>query len=267
MKKGVLRDFLILLGIAVLLLLTGYYLARKIWDSGADLSYKVSYEQEDKLGEGLSDLVLKQFTALKNRTADSALDQITGRLINALDSSRYRYQFVILKSDQINAFTIPGGNIFVFSGLIEFTESPEELAAVLAHEIGHAEKRHVVSRLVNELSIAVLLSGLSNGDPSLVARILKEIIGNGFDREQENQADQFGLRLLERARISPKSLARFFERLETKGLDYDESLELLMNHPHNSKRIDQARRFKTKNDFQPVPFNIDWKKVKKSIKE
>ncbi len=125
----------------------------------------------------------------------------------------------------------------MFSGLIEFTESPEELAAVLAHEIGHAEKRHVVSKLVKELSIAVILTGLSNGDPSLVAKILKEIIGSSFDREQENEADQFGLRLLERADISPKNLARFFERLKAKDLDYDASLELLMSHPTTDKRI------------------------------
>jgi predicted Zn-dependent protease len=70
---------------------------------------------------------------------------------------------------------------------------------------------------------------------------------------------------LEKAGISPKSLARFFERLNEKNLDYDEELEILMTHPHNDKRIDQVRRYKTKNDFKPVSFNIDWKRVQESL--
>lgn len=267
MSKGLVRDFIFLLVIGAALLIGGYFLARNIWYSDLDLSYKISYEQENKLGDVFNDLILGQYTVMENNAADTAVHQITERLVHALDSSRYRYQFVILKSKQINAFTIPGGNIYVFSGLIELTQTPEELAAVLAHEIGHAEKRHVVSKLVKELSIAVLLSGSTGGDPGLIAKILKEIVGNSFDREQESDADQFGLSLLERAKISPKNLARFFERLNAKDLDYDENMEILMTHPHNNKRIEQTRRYKTKNGFQPEPFEINWEKVQKSIKD
>ena len=175
MRKGFLRDFIVLAVIGGSLLLGGYFLARKIWSSDLDLSYQVSYEQENKLGELFNELILSQYSLIEDNAADSALHQITDRLIHALDSSRYRYRFVILKSKQINAFTIPGGNIFVFSGLIELTQTPEELAAVLAHEIGHAEKRHIVSKLMQELSITVLLSGSTGGDPGLIAQILKKI--------------------------------------------------------------------------------------------
>src|SRR6267154_1707948 len=138
MRKGLLRDFILLMVIGGSILVGGYFLAKKIWDSDLDLSYNVSYDQENKLGELFSELILKQYTVIENNAADTALQKITARLIDALDSSRYRYQFLILKNKQINAFTIPGGNIYVFSGLIELTETPEELAAVLAHEIGHA---------------------------------------------------------------------------------------------------------------------------------
>ena len=266
MRKGFLRDFIVLAVIGGSLLLGGYFLARKIWSSDLDLSYQVSYEQENKLGELFNELILSQYSVIEDNAADSALHQITDRLIHALDSSRYRYRFVILKSKQINAFTIPGGNIFVFSGLIELTQTPEELAAVLAHEIGHAEKRHIVSKLMQELSITVLLSGSTGGDPGLIAQILKEIVGNSFSREQESDADQFALSLLEKAKISPKNLPRFFEKLNSKDLDYDENLEILMTHPHNNKRIEQTRRYKTKNDFHPEAFQIDWEKVKQSLK-
>ncbi len=267
MRKGLLRDFILLLVIGGLLLFGGYFLARNIEYTEKDLSDKISYEQENKLGNVFNSMVLNQYSVIQDNAADTALHQITDRLTQALDSSAYRYQFVILKSDQINAFTLPGGNIFVFSGLIELTETPEELAAVLAHEIGHAEKRHVVSKLVKELSFTVLLSTLSGGDPGLVAQILKQIVGNSFGREQENEADRFGMRLLEKANISPKNIARFFERLNSKDLDYDENMEILMTHPHNNKRIEEARRYKTKNNFHPMPFEINWKNVRQSLKE
>jgi len=265
MRKGVFRDLSILLLLAAFLLGGGYFLARKLWSSGLDLSYQVSYHQEEQLGNLLSELVLKQYSVVEGTAADTALQQIKDRLTHVLARSPYHYRFVILRSGEINAFTLPGGNIYVFSGLIKFADSPEELAAVLAHEIGHAEKRHVVSKMEKQLSLSVLLSTLSGGDPGTVTQILTQMLGSSFDREQETQADQYGLGLLEKAKISPRNLARFFERLNDKDLDYNESLELLMSHPHNNKRIEQVRRYKTASDFHPVPLNISWERVKKSL--
>ncbi len=265
MRGSTLRDLIILLAIGAGLFVGGYFIVKEIGKSDLDLSYEVSIEQEEKLGNLFKEMIWDQFPTVKDNAADSAFQQITARLINALDTTAYRYEFTIIKSDQINAFTIPGGNIYMFSELMKIAETPEEVAAVLAHEIGHAEKRHVVTKLIQELSITAIVSVLSGGDPSILTQVLKEIIGSSFDRKQEEEADRFALELLEKAGISPKSLARFFERLNEKNLDYDEELEILMTHPHNDKRIEQVRRYKTKNDFKPVPFNFDWKKVQESL--
>lgn len=265
MRASTFRDLFILLAIGAALFVGGYLLVKRIGRSDFDLSFKVSYAQEEKLGNLFKDLIWDRYPTVKDNTADSALQQIKDRLVKALDTTAYRYQFTIIKEEQINAFTIPGGNIYVFSGLIKAAETPEEVAAVLAHEMGHAEQRHVVSKLMKELSITAIVSILSGGDPSVLTQILQSIIGNTFDREQESKADQFALELLEKAKISPKSLGRFFQRLNEKNLDYDENLEILMTHPHNDKRIDQVRKYKTKNDFKPEPFQMDWKKVQKSL--
>lgn len=265
MRASTIRDLFILLAIGAALFAGGYFLVKRIGQSDFDLSFKVSYEQEEKLGNLFKDLIWDRYPTVKDNAADSALQQIKDRLIKALDTTAYRYQFTIIKEEQVNAFTIPGGNIYVFSGLLKLTESPEEVAAVLAHEMGHAEQRHVVTKLMKELSITAIVSILSGGDPSVLTQILKNIIGNTFDREQEAKADQFALELLEKAKISPKSLGRFFERLNEKELDYDENLEILMTHPHNDKRIDQVRKYKTKNDFKPEPFQINWKRVQASV--
>lgn len=265
MNSSVFRDLIILLAIGSALFIGGYFIVKEIGKSEFDLSYEVSIEQEEKLGDLFKEMIWDQYATVKEGAADSAFQQIKERLITVLDTTAYRYQFTIIKSDQINAFTIPGGNIFMFSELMKIAETPEEVAAVLAHEIGHAERRHVVSKLIKELSITAIVSVLSGGDPSILTQVLKDIVGNSFERKQEEEADKFALELLEKASISPKSLARFFERLNEKNLDYDENLEILMTHPHNDKRIEQVRRYKTKNNFKPLPFNVDWKKVQESL--
>jgi predicted Zn-dependent protease len=265
MRGSTLRDLIILMAIGAGLFVGGYFIVKEISKSDLDLSYEVSIEQEEKLGDLFKDMIWDEFPTVKDNAADSALQQITDRLIKALDTTQYRYEFTIIKSEQINAFTIPGGNIYIFSELMKVAETPEEVAAVLAHEIGHAENRHVVTKLMQELSITAIVGVLSGGDPSVLTEVLKSIIGNSFSRTQEEEADKFALELLEKADISPKSLARFFERLNEKDLDYDENLEILMTHPHNDKRIEQVRRYKVKNDFKPVPFTFDWKKVQESL--
>ena len=265
MRSSTLWDLIILAAIGALIFTTGYFVVKEIGKSDLDLSYEVSIEQEEKLGDLFKGMIWDQFPTVKDNAADSALQQIKDRLINALDTTSYRYEFTIIKSDQINAFTIPGGNIYMFSELMKAAETPEEVAAVLAHEMGHTEGRHVITKLIKEFSITAIISVLSGGDPSVLTQVLKDIIGNSFDRSKEEEADKFALELLEKAGISPKSLARFFERLNEKNLDYDEELEILMTHPHNDKRIDQVRRYKTKNSFKPVAFNIDWKRVQESL--
>lgn len=265
MGSRMIRDLIILLTIAGILFAGGYFLVREINKSDLELSYSVSLEQEEALGDVLKDMMIDEYKLVEDNLADSAIQVIKSRLVSAIDSTPYRYEIKIIKSEQINAFTMPGGNIYIFSGLIKAAEDADEVAAVLAHEIGHAEKRHVVTKLINDMSVTAVLSILSGGDPSLVAEILKSIAGNKFNREQEMEADKFALQLLEDAQVQPKSLARFFERLNDKDLDYNEDLEILMTHPHNNRRIEQARKYKTRNNFKAGPFNLDWTKVQDSL--
>lgn len=265
MRTSTLRDLIILLGIGAIILCAGYFIVKSIRKSNLDFGYEISIEQEEKLGVFFKELIWDQYPTSQDNAADSAIQLIKSRLIEALDSTAYRYQVTIIKSDDINAFTIPGGNIYVFSELIKVAKTPEEVAAVIAHEIGHAEKRHVLNKLVKEASITAIMGILSGGDPGILSQLLKQIVGSSFDREQEDEADKFALALLEKAGISPKSLAIFFQRLNDKNLDYDENLEILMTHPHNNKRIDQVRGYKTKNNFKPIAFDIDWEKVQRSL--
>lgn len=267
MRSSILRDLLILAAAAVLLFLAGYYLVKKLDFSSPEFGYDFSIEQEEELGDLIKDGIWSQFPAVHSYKADSAMEVITGRLLAALDTTKYRYQFRIIDNSQVNAFTIPGGNIYMFSGLIERSDSPEEVAAVLAHEIGHAEKRHVVNKIVKEFSIAVVVSILAGGDPSLIMEIIQQVVGSKFDREQEEEADHFALELLERARIDPQHLGDFFAKLNEEDMSYNKNLEILMTHPHNDSRISKVRDYRSARGFKEEAIDLDWEAVKKAVRE
>jgi predicted Zn-dependent protease len=237
------------------------------WNLADRLDLGLSLEQEQKLGDLMKETLWDNFEKLEDPTVDSAMQVITERLLSALDSPKYQYEFIVLAKDDINAFTIPGGHIYIFSGLLRTSESPEEVAAVLAHEIGHAEGRHVVQKLVKEFSLGALVAILSGGDPSVLMDVLRQVIGTSFDRDQESEADDFALKLLEKAAIDPKSLALFFDRLNRKDLSYNKNLELIMTHPHNDKRLAKSRGYLTPKEFMPTPIELDWPRVKQALNE
>ena len=227
----------------------------------------VSYEQEIALGELIDEYIISSEykKPLTNKTIDSMMWAVGKRLQEQIPTSEYDYNIIVLDNAQINAFTIPGGNIYVFSGLISFCDSPEQLAAVLAHEMGHVEKRHTVDRLAREFSLSVLFSIMTGGDTVLLSDLYQTLISSGFSRSQEKEADQFALNLLEDASISPKSIASFFRKLNRENLAYDEKIELVMTHPHNNSRIKASLNHEVDDTFDEIPFELNWEEIKAAL--
>ncbi len=227
----------------------------------------ISYEQEIALGELIDEYIISsQYKKpLTNKTIDSMMWAVGKRLQEQIPTSEYDYNIIVLDNAQINAFTIPGGNIYVFSGLISFCDSPEQLAAVLAHEMGHVEKRHTVDRLAREFGLSVLFSIMTGGDTVLLSDLYQTLISSGFSRSQEKEADQFALNLLEDASISPKSIASFFRKLNRENLAYDENIELVMTHPHNNTRIKASLNHEVDETFKEIPFNLNWEEIKAAL--
>ena len=227
----------------------------------------ISYEQEIALGELIDEYIISSEykKPLTNKTIDSMMWAVSKRLQEQIPTSEYDYNIIVLDNAQINAFTIPGGNIYVFTGLISFCESPEQLAAVLAHEMGHVEKRHTVDRLAREFGLSVLFSIMTGGDTVLLSDLYQTLISSGFSRSQEKEADQFALNLLEDASISPKSIASFFRKLNRENLAYDENIELVMTHPHNNTRIKASLNHEVDETFKEIPFNLNWEEIKAAL--
>lgn len=259
MQRRIIRDLVILLGVFGLI-----WLIFSLFTYPED-PILLSEEREQKLGEGYLDLILlnPMFGEFDNPYVDSTVDVIGERLIGGLEDSQYTYNFLVFESEMINAFTVPGGNILISTGLISFCDTPEELASVMAHEMGHVEKRHVISRLVKEMSIEIITSG----DPFVMGEIAGQLTSTSFDRKQEEAADLFAAQLLEQSSIEPRTLATFFRKLEEEN-DHAlmEHFEIISTHPNLSSRIRETLSYSPGEEFEAAAITLDWEAVQDQLK-
>tara|TARA_B110000967_G_C18880015_1_gene560503 strand:+ start:886 stop:1710 length:825 start_codon:yes stop_codon:yes gene_type:complete len=237
------------------------------WFYADNQTQLISYEQEQQLSDIISEHILETSNQkiLKNELIDSVVWAVSSHLKKQIEISEYDYEILILDSPEINAFTIPGGRIYVFKGLLEFCDSAEHLAAILAHEMGHVEKRHTVFKLVKEFGLKIILTLLTGGDSVMFSELGHTVLSNKFDRSQEKEADLFALELLEKSQISPTAIASFFRKLNRENLDYNEKMEFLMTHPHNNSRIKTSLEYETENNFTPKLLDIDWDRIKNAL--
>lgn len=222
-----------------------------------------TYEQ--LLAENVVPYMLDNWEPLEDEDADKLLDTISSRLLHALPEPGYTYTFHLVNEPDVNALTLPGGHIVVFKGLLAEAESPEQIAAVLAHELGHAENKHVVTRTLAETGISVTLAIFTGQDARLGYEISRQLISSYFSREQEAQADAWGFALLEKAGISPRAHADFFRKIQSLHGDA-EIPDWMSTHPADESRIKAAESYTLPADFKEIPLDTaGFKKLQNRI--
>ena len=150
----------------------------------------------------------------------------------------------IVNSGIVNAVAAPGGNIIVFRGLLERTESAEELAGVLAHEVEHVLHRHVTRAIFQQASTGILMAALVGDVSSVVAYGLEGARTLGdlqMSRGAESEADREGMRLLQTAGIDTAGMITFFEKLSARERGGDIVPRYLRTHPTTAERIATLR--------------------------
>lgn len=260
MKRSILIDLLKLLAVFSVIFAILYFLP--IFPDKDKLT--ISIEKEEKLGKLIVEDLLSNnpdFHEIDNHYVDSAIFVIKERLIKVIEPTDFDYKIKVIKDPVANAYALPGGYIFIHSGLIKISENPEEVAGVLAHEMGHIEHRHVISRLIKELGIAIVTSG----DASIIGELGRTAVSTVFDRNQEKEADDFALKTLYDAEISPRHLGIFFRRMRSEYGSINENMEILSTHPHINSRIKSSFEYEINNDFKESKIDLDWNRVKESI--
>lgn len=194
----------------------------------------------------------------------AALDTMIDRLTQGADLN-YDLNVAVFKHPMINAFAAPGGQIIVMRGLIDKAESPDEVAAVLGHEIGHVEARDTTRNALRAAGSAGLLSlvlgDFAGGSAVLVAA--EYTLNAAYTREAEAKADIFALNALKASGTNAAALAEFFDRLENLERSLPELPEYLSSHPETKSRSDAARAFaKTQGQVNPILDKTEWAALK-----
>lgn len=259
MRRGALKELTILIAIfAAIWAGFSYYNYERL-----DNPFKISYEKEAELSDFMNEYLMTDFEIMQNQSLDSSIQIITDRLLSNLDSTQYEYKIHIVDGSEANAFTTLNGHIYVLAGLIKEVSSAEELALILAHEVGHAEHRHVVDKLIKTIGIEALFSIMTGGDPVLISEISKMTLSTSFDRSKEEEADDFALQLAFDSQINPRRLAQFFIKMKSKDQSVlQDKLSFVSTHPMSSDRIKKSSDFVLPDDFEEIPIPLDWEVVK-----
>lgn len=227
----------------MLLLAVVFYLVLGVT---ADLAVaKIPIKAEVWLGEHFVDSFEANEDEPLRRRLQTLLDNLPA------DSPLHNYTFTVqlVKNKEINALALPGGHIVVFSGLVEQVESENELAMVLAHELGHFAHRDHLERLGRGLGLTVATM-LVFGEDSAVSRLVSNLFlvtESSYSRQQESEADRFGLDLLVSSYGHAGGAADFFARVGKKA--GSRGPYLLASHPHPDDRIEELQRLIRENGY------------------
>jgi Zn-dependent protease with chaperone function len=196
---------------------------------------------------------------------DAALAAIVARLSPHADLDGFAIRAVYVDSDVVNAMSLPGGRVFVYRGLIRILEDPDELAAVIAHEIAHVTERHGLERIGGQLGSFVLLRALL-GDAGAVLESLGgaagELIRLDWSREDEHEADRVAVEMCAKAGIDPLALERAFAAMEKASEGAPEIPKWFGTHPPTAERRDAVRGLASKHVVtDPRPLEVDWAAV------
>ncbi|MEM7498103.1 MAG: M48 family metallopeptidase [Pseudomonadota bacterium] len=232
------------------------------------LAPMIPYERERALGDAVAGYVAQVFAGAEDeddgicRNPDglAALERMTAR-IEAEADLPFAIQVDVLDHELVNAMAMPGGRIFMFRGLIEKAESPEEVAGVLAHEIGHVVYRDPTVGVLRAAGTAGIFSVVL-GDifgAGILAAAGEAMLNASYQREVEARADREALKMLAAAELPSAPFSQFFLRLREEYGDTSAVMAYFASHPSHRERAERAAGADTVGrTFDPVLSDRDW---------
>ncbi|MBM4159126.1 MAG: peptidase M48 [Ignavibacteria bacterium] len=217
-----------------------------------------SVDDDIKLGEDIDREIKsrpKEFPMLEgNQDVKDYVNRIGKTILNNSTIIEYKnifpYNFQIINDTIVNAFCTPGGYIYIYTGLMKFVDNEATLAGVMAHEIAHAEMRHVTQRITAAYGVNILLSIVLGGNPSAFADIVANLfVGLGFlanSRADEEESDNLSIRYLMTTKYYPGAILFFFDKIheeQKKKGEVPGALDrLLSTHPLPNDRVENVKK-------------------------
>ncbi|MBD3246769.1 MAG: M48 family metalloprotease [Candidatus Omnitrophica bacterium] len=201
-----------------------------------------STSREIALGRNLAARIAEEeeLPLSKNPYYLSRVEEIRKKIVDVVDRTALNYYVYVIEQDEMNAFSIPGGHVYIYEGLLnELTD--DELAFVIAHEIGHIVSRHAIKRMQAATGYHILLAAATQApaDPEFV-RGLNFALGQifvAYSREDEYNADELAVKYAEKAGFDPQAGIRALEKLKAAGKRKIRPISYFRTHPYAQQRI------------------------------
>ena len=208
----------------------------------------ISDQEERELGERVSATVRTEFGVVQDPAVTKYVSLLGNLLAKASSRPGLRWEFIVLDTEGVNAFAAPGGIVHITRGALGLIKSEAELAGVLGHEIAHITKKHTVNAIQKNKAIKMTTEEVGAKGSVYYSKLANaaydNIVERGFDRGDEDDADQEGLRLANKGGYNPAALGSFLGKLmeRNKGLSGAKPNGLFATHPDTQARIDKQSR-------------------------
>ncbi len=187
-----------------------------------------------------------------------ALNKIVTKLSD-VSNSKHRFDIRVIPAPEfVNAESTPGFHIFIYSGLFNI-DTPDGIAGVIAHEMGHSMQHHVIASVINELGIRAFYNsvlGVSNKN------IAFDYLNLKYRRDYETQADKIAIELMKKANINPSGFRESMEYLAKQEGDYQGLEPYLIDHPTHKERITLIKKNESTKHYEPVLTPEEWQSLK-----
>jgi len=209
----------------------------------------MSPAQENQVGANEHQKIAAQFGFYESPRVVNYVREIGRNIVPHTERADVKYNFYVLDSPIVNAFALPGGYVYISRGILSLANNEAELAAVLAHEVGHITGRHSAERYsrsaVTSLGANILSVALDSGAAAQALGLGANLYLSSYSRSQETEADSLGLRYLTKTGYQPDGMAQFLSSLQAQsGLDArlagqkgKQGFNYLSTHPATSQRV------------------------------
>ncbi|MFH1395165.1 MAG: M48 family metallopeptidase [Candidatus Omnitrophota bacterium] len=211
----------------------------------------ISASKEREMGRKLCEQIKKAYALHVDPLVQKRVEEIGQKLACGSDRKDLTYWFTVLKDkkeDNYNAFAVPGGYIYIFDDLVEVLETDDNIAAVLAHEMGHIEARHSVKRMQGSLAATALMLAVAQTGPDggsyESANIAIGQLLSAYSRKDERQADELSLKYIKSAGFNPDGIVGALTKLtELRKNGPRLQYSSYKSHPYISERIAYLRTY------------------------
>ncbi|MCM8788123.1 MAG: M48 family metallopeptidase [Candidatus Omnitrophica bacterium] len=206
---------------------------------------------EKSIGEAAAKDIPKRYKILHDYQLESRINNIGKRIGRVSDRQDIEYKFIILDSEELNAFTLPGGFIYINKGLIAALNE-DEIAYVLAHEVGHLCARHIVKKLqanmAYQLILAISLSALNRSkiEPTTIKEgidAIYNLVELKYSRSDEYEADRLAAKYTYKAGYNPYASISCLKKLQKSQKNNLKLLRYFRTHPYVDERIEVLMKF------------------------